>query len=52
MVTGTTPTWGDGLSDPAATDGEINLAAERFQPNLCRDLLTFFHTALARQSED
>ena len=52
IVTGTTPTWGDGLSDPAATDGEINLAAERFQPILRPGLLTFFHTALARQPED
>src|SRR6202035_1857829 len=34
MLTGAPPVWGDGLSDPAATEDEAQIGSERFEPSL------------------
>ena len=52
IVTGAPPIWGDGLSDPAATDDDIRLAPERFEPVLRDGLLAFFRRALSRSPEE
>ena len=49
MTTGVLPTWGgDGKSDPASVNGEVNILPERFDPDL-RDRFTgFYRKALSR----
>jgi serine/threonine protein kinase len=48
MTTGVLPTWGDGKSDPASVKGEVNIEAERFDPDLRDRFSGFFQKALAR----
>lgn len=49
MATGALPTWGDGKSDPRATDeGVATLEAELFPADLRGALIVFFQQALAR----
>jgi serine/threonine protein kinase len=45
---GILPLWGDGKSDPAVTDGQLNLDAEKFDASAREGLVEFFHTALHR----
>lgn len=45
---GVLPVWGDGKSDPAVTDGQLNLDAEKFDASVREGLVEFFHTALHR----
>ena len=48
MTAGVPPRWGDGRSDPALTDSELSVEAERFDPAVRDGLATFFRKALAR----
>lgn len=50
MLTGTVPTWGDGLSDPAVVEGEARLSTELFDPHLRDALTAFFQRALRRDA--
>jgi Protein kinase domain/Bacterial RNA polymerase, alpha chain C terminal domain len=52
MLTGTPPVWGDGLSDPAATEDEARIGSERFEPSLRDGLVAFFRRALSRAPEE
>ncbi len=52
MLTGEPPVWGDGLSDPAATDDEARIGAERFEPTLRDGLVAFFRRAFSRAPEE
>ena len=45
---GVLPQWGDGKSDPALTDDELVLDAEKFDPSVREGLVEFFLTALHR----
>lgn len=45
---GVMPVWGDGKSDPAVTDGELSLDAEKFDASVREGLVEFFSTALHR----
>ncbi len=45
---GVLPQWGDGKSDPALTDAELVLDAEKFDPSVREGLVEFFLTALHR----
>ena len=45
MLTGTVPTWGDGVSDPALLEDEATIEADRFDPNLRDGLTAFFDRA-------
>ena len=45
---GILPIWGDGKSDPAVTDGQLNLDAEKFDASVREGLVEFFQTALHR----
>lgn len=49
MVTGTLPTWGDGISDPAMIDDEVTLDVTLFDPNLREASTAFFAKALQRE---
>ena len=42
------PRWGDGKSDPALTDAELAIEAERFDPAVRDGLAAFFRKALHR----
>jgi serine/threonine protein kinase len=42
------PKWGDGQSDPALTDGELTIEADRFDPAVRDGLRGFFLKALQR----
>jgi len=42
------PQWGDDKSDPAMTDAELVIEAEKFDPSVREGLVEFFHTALHR----
>jgi serine/threonine protein kinase len=48
MAAGVLPRWGDGRSDPALTDDELTIEAERLDPAVRDGLAEFFRTALAR----
>jgi serine/threonine protein kinase len=48
---GVLPVWGDGKSDPAVTDGQLNLDAEKFDASIREGLVKFFHTALHRDPQ-
>ena len=48
MGEGVLPQWGDGRSDPALTDAELVLDAEKFDPSVREGLVEFFLTALHR----
>jgi serine/threonine protein kinase len=48
MGDGVLPRWGDGKSDPALTDAELVLDAEKFDPSVREGLVEFFLTALHR----
>jgi serine/threonine protein kinase len=52
MLTGAPPVWGDGLSDPAATEDEARIGAERFEPFIRDGLVAFFRRALSRAPEE
>ncbi len=52
MATGSTPRYGDGLSDPAAIPDGPTVTADLFDPSLAQGLVTFFRRALARQVAD
>ena len=48
MGDGIQPQWGDGKSDPALTDAELVIDAEKFDPSVREGLVEFFLTALHR----
>ena len=48
MLTGATPSFGDGLTDPLVTDDEATIAFDRFDPVLRDGLTMFFSRALRR----
>jgi serine/threonine protein kinase len=48
MLTGTPPTFGDGLTEPRLIDDEVTIAEERFDPVLRERLSAFFYRALKR----
>ncbi|MEW4454506.1 BREX system serine/threonine kinase PglW [Bremerella sp. JC817] len=48
---GVLPCWGDGKSDPAVTDAELVVDAEKFDASVREGLVEFFHTALHRDSK-
>lgn len=50
MATGILPQWGDGLSTPRGPDAELQLATERFEPDLRARFETFFTRALHRDA--
>ena len=45
------PQWGDGKSDPALTDDELVIDAEKFDPSVREGLVEFFRKALHRDPE-
>ena len=45
---GVLPCWGDGKSDPAVTDDQLEIDAEKFDSSVREGLVEFFHTALHR----
>jgi serine/threonine protein kinase len=49
MGEGVLPQWGDGKSDPALTEDELVLDAEKFDPSVREGLVEFFLTALHRE---
>ena len=51
MAAGVLPRWGDGQSDPALTDAELTVEAERFDPAVRDDLAAFFRKALDRDPD-
>ena len=50
MATGTTPRFGDGLSDPASVPDEAAIDGSMFDPAHADALAAFFRTALARDA--
>jgi hypothetical protein len=50
MATGKVPQWGDGGSDPAMTNAELDPSP--FDPSIRQDLAAFFRRALARDPKD
>jgi serine/threonine protein kinase len=48
---GVLPQWGDGKSDPAMTDAELVIDAEKFDPGVREGLVGFFRKALHRDPE-
>ena len=46
---GVLPQWGDGKSDPALTDDELVIDAEKFDPSVREGLVEFFRKALHRE---
>ncbi len=52
MTTGVLPTWGDGKSDPASVNGEVNIQPERFDPDLRDRFAGFYRKALSRDFRD
>jgi serine/threonine protein kinase len=48
MLTGAPPVYGDGLTDPRATEDEATIAADRFDPALREGLHAFFERAMRR----
>lgn len=52
MVTGKSPIWGDGNSQPAILDCEVTLDTERFDPHLREGLTAFFEKGLRRDYKE
>jgi serine/threonine protein kinase len=52
LGTGVLPQWGDGKSDPALTDDELVIDAEKFDPSVRDGLVEFFEKALHREPEE
>lgn len=52
LGTGVLPLWGDGKSDPALTDDELVIDAEKFDPSVREGLVEFFQKALHREPEE
>jgi serine/threonine protein kinase len=52
MATGTTPRFGDGISDPASVRDEATVEARMFDPTIADPLVSFFRTALARGAKE
>ena len=50
MATGTTPRYGDGLSDPASLPEEATIEPGMFDPAVAGQLAAFFRKALARDA--
>ena len=50
MATGRPPTYGDGVSHPAAINDEADVSAERFDPTVASPMVEFFRCALAREA--
>ncbi len=50
MATGSTPQYGDGLSDPASLPDEATIDAAMFDPAVAGPLAGFFRRALARSA--
>lgn len=50
MATGSTPAYGDGLSDPAAVPDEATVNDALFDPSAAAGMTAFFRTALAREA--
>ena len=48
---GVLPRWGDGKSDPAMTDAELAIDAEKFDAGVREGLVRFFRKALHRDPE-
>ena len=48
---GVLPIWGDGKSDPAFTQDELSLDAEKFDASVREGLVLFFQTALHRDPQ-
>ncbi len=48
---GVLPQWGDGKSDPAMTDAELAIDAEKFDAGVREGLVRFFRKALDRDPE-
>ncbi len=51
MATGVLPKWGDGRSDPASTQAELALEADRFEARVREPLVAFFEQALHRDAK-
>jgi serine/threonine protein kinase len=52
MATGSTPKFGDGLSDPASVRDEATIDASMFDPAVAHALVPFFRIALARNATE
>jgi serine/threonine protein kinase len=52
LGSGVLPQWGDGKSDPALTEDELEIDAEKFDPSVRDSLVEFFHKALHREPEE
>jgi serine/threonine protein kinase len=52
MATGATPTFGDGLSDPASVRDEATIEPGMFDPAVASALVPLFRTALARNARE
>lgn len=52
MTTGVLPRWGDGRSDPASTQAELVLEADRFEARVREPLGAFFQQALHRDPQE
>ncbi len=52
MATGTTPRFGDGMSDPASVRDKATVEASMIDPAIAAPLVSFFHTALARGAKE
>jgi len=52
MATGTTPRFGDGMSDPASVRDEATVEASMFDATVAGPLVSFFRTALARGAKE
>jgi serine/threonine protein kinase len=52
LGSGVLPKWGDGKSDPALTDDELVIDAEKFDPSVRDGLVEFFEKALHREPEE
>src|SRR5258708_26800446 len=52
MATGTTPRFGDGMSDPASVRDEATVEARMFDATVAGPLVSFFCTALARGAKE
>ncbi len=48
LATGTLPSWGEDGVDPSATDEEVRLDTELFDPSVREPLAAFFEQALSR----
>jgi len=50
MATGSTPEYGDGLSDPTVVPDEARVTQDMFDPSVAPALVSFFRHALARDA--